>query len=72
MKTVSPELAAHLAGAALTLATCWKIERRDGAILGFTSHDRDLVFDLADGGGPAGPPAGKRDSSNCRGRARRR
>ncbi len=52
MKTVSPELAAHLAGAALTLATCWKIERRDGTILGFTSHDRDLVFDLADGDGP--------------------
>ncbi len=52
MKTVTPELAAHLTGAALTLTTCWKIERRDGVILGFTSHDRDLVFDLADGGGP--------------------
>lgn len=51
MKTVSPELAAHLSGAALTLATCWKVARRDGAVLGFTSHDRDLVFDLADGDG---------------------
>ncbi len=51
MKTVTPELAAHLAGAALTLATCWKIARRDGTVLGFTSHDRDLVFDLGDGGG---------------------
>jgi hypothetical protein len=52
MKTVTPELAAHLAGAALTLATCWKVARRDGVLLGFTSHDRDLVFDLDDGDGP--------------------
>ena len=51
MKTVSSELAAHLAGAALTLATCWKVARRDGTRLGFTSHDRDLVFDLGDGEG---------------------
>ena len=51
MKTVSPELAAHLAGAALTLATCWKVARRDGVLLGFTSHDRDLTFDLGDGDG---------------------
>jgi uncharacterized phage protein (TIGR02218 family) len=27
-----------------TLAFCWRIERRDGVTLGFTSHDRDLVF----------------------------
>jgi hypothetical protein len=52
MKTISPELSAHLAGAALTLATCWKIARRDGVILGFTSHDRDITFDLGDGEGP--------------------
>lgn len=25
-----------------TLAFCWKVERRDGVCLGFTSHDRDL------------------------------
>lgn len=25
-----------------TLAFCWRVERRDGAALGFTSHDRDL------------------------------
>lgn len=24
------------------LAFCWRIERRDGVVLGFTSHDRDL------------------------------
>jgi uncharacterized phage protein (TIGR02218 family) len=27
------------------LAFCWRIERRDGVVLGFTSHDRDLVVD---------------------------
>lgn len=27
------------------LAFCWRIERRDGVVLGFTSHDRDLAFD---------------------------
>lgn len=28
-----------------TVATFWRIERRDGVALGFTSHDRDLWFD---------------------------
>lgn len=27
-----------------TVATWWRIERRDGVTLGFTSHDRDLAF----------------------------
>lgn len=27
------------------LATCWKIARTDGAVLGFTSHDRPLMID---------------------------
>jgi uncharacterized phage protein (TIGR02218 family) len=27
-----------------TLAFCWRVERRDGICLGFTSHDRDLVI----------------------------
>jgi uncharacterized phage protein (TIGR02218 family) len=26
-----------------TIAFCWRIERRDGVCIGFTSHDRDLV-----------------------------
>ncbi len=26
-------------------AYCWRIERRDGVVLGFTSHDLDLTFD---------------------------
>ena len=28
-----------------TLATCWKITRRDGVVLGFTDHVRDLEVD---------------------------
>lgn len=28
-----------------TVATFWRVSRRDGATLGFTSHDRDLWFD---------------------------
>jgi uncharacterized phage protein (TIGR02218 family) len=45
MKTVSSALAQHLAGEVTTLATCWQITRRDGAVLGFTDHVRDLEID---------------------------
>jgi len=39
------ELAAHLDTGATTLARCWRLERRDGLVMGFTDHDRDLTFD---------------------------
>lgn len=45
MRILSPALAAHLAGEATTLCRCWSLRRRDGTVLGFTDHDRDLVFD---------------------------
>lgn len=45
MKNISPALAAHIAGEVTTLATCWKLTRRDGATLGFTDHDRDITFE---------------------------
>jgi uncharacterized phage protein (TIGR02218 family) len=45
MKTASTEFVAHLAGEVTTLATCWKITRRDGVVLGFTDHIRDLEID---------------------------
>lgn len=45
MKTLSPELKAHLGEEVTTLATCWKVTRRDGTVLGFTDHDRDLMFE---------------------------
>jgi hypothetical protein len=44
MKSVSPALAAHLTGEATTLATLWRVVRRDGAVFTFTDHDRDIVY----------------------------
>lgn len=43
MKNISEDLKNHLAGEVTTLATCWKLKRKDGEILGFTDHDKDLV-----------------------------
>jgi len=44
MKTISSPLAAHIAGEVTTLATCWKLTRRDSTVMGFTDHDADLVI----------------------------
>ncbi|MFP4406608.1 DUF2163 domain-containing protein [Rhodosalinus sp.] len=38
-------LAEHLAGGHTTVARCWAVTRTDGAVLGFTDHDRQLEFD---------------------------
>ena len=45
MKTAGSPLATHIAGETTTLATCWKVTRRDGAIFGFTDFDKDLTVD---------------------------
>ncbi len=45
MKSISSALAAHLAGEVTTLATCWRVTRKDGRAFYFTDHDRDLAFD---------------------------
>ena len=44
MKTLSAALQAHLDSGATTLAWCWRIERADGVVFGFTDHDRPLEF----------------------------
>ncbi len=44
MRTVPAPLAAELASGATTLCRCWKATRRDGVVMGFTDHDRDIVF----------------------------
>jgi len=44
MKALSPALQAHLDSGATTLAWCWRIERSDGVVFGFTDHDRELEF----------------------------
>ncbi len=45
MRTIPPALKAHLDGPATTTCHCWRVTRRDGVVIGFTDHDRDLVFD---------------------------
>ena len=44
MREIPTALAAHLVGDATTLCRCWRVTRRDGVVLGFTEHDRDLTF----------------------------
>lgn len=44
MKQITTELQAHISGETTTLATCWKLKRRDTTLLGFTDHDRDISF----------------------------
>ncbi len=45
MRRVPAALAAHLAGDATTVCHCWRVTRRDGTVIGFTEHDRDLPVD---------------------------
>jgi uncharacterized phage protein (TIGR02218 family) len=45
MKTLPAGLQAHLSSGATTLAWCWRLMRADGAVYGFTDHDRDIAFD---------------------------
>lgn len=44
MKSCSSDLAAHIALEVTTLATLWKITRKDGMVLGFTDHDEDITY----------------------------
>lgn len=43
MRSASAGLVGHLAGEVTTLATCWKVTRRDGTIMGFTDYVDNLV-----------------------------
>jgi uncharacterized phage protein (TIGR02218 family) len=45
MRTIPAELQARLDGGATRLCRCWKVERRDGSVFGFTDHDLDVTFD---------------------------
>lgn len=35
----------HLGTGVTTVARCWRVTRQDGVVMGFTDHDRDLVFE---------------------------
>lgn len=45
MTTAREDLLTHLATGVTTVCQCWAVTRRDGVVLGFTDHDRDLTFD---------------------------
>ncbi|HQZ12749.1 MAG TPA: DUF2163 domain-containing protein [Devosia sp.] len=44
MRVLDTAFRAHVESGATTLATCWRIERGDGVVLGFTDHDVGLAF----------------------------
>lgn len=45
MRDMSSTFRARLDAGATTLCSCWRVERRDGSVQGFTDHDRDIAFD---------------------------
>lgn len=45
MRSIPAELQEKLDSGATTLARCWIVTRRDGVMLGFTDHDRELVIE---------------------------
>jgi len=45
MKSVPPLMQANLEGRATTHCRLWRVERLDGAVFGFTDHDRPLTVD---------------------------
>ncbi len=45
MKTFSTDFQIHLDSGATTLCWCWRLERNDGLVMGFTDHDRIIEFD---------------------------
>lgn len=63
MRTLEIGLAAHLAQGETSLATCWKLRRSDGQVLGFTDHDQVLDF-----GGTAFSPAAGLDGGEVPGK----
>lgn len=42
---VDPHPYPWMAKEVISAAYCWRVDRADGVILGFTSHDQDLAFD---------------------------
>lgn len=45
MKNISNELQEHLQQDVTSMATCWKVTRRDEVVMGFTDHDQSLQID---------------------------
>jgi len=45
MKTISAGLQTHLNGVTTTIATLWRVIRKDTTEFFFTDHDKDIIFD---------------------------
>jgi hypothetical protein len=45
VRTISTNLATHIASECTSLATCWKVTLTDATVKAFTDHDADLVVD---------------------------
>ena len=50
-KNITVAMRTQLAQTSTTLAMCWRLERRDGPVLTFTNHDRDLRVEDQDASG---------------------
>lgn len=44
MKVLTPQMRSHIRSEVSTLATCWRMTRRDGVEMFLTDHDEDLLF----------------------------
>jgi uncharacterized phage protein (TIGR02218 family) len=49
MHILSSSFSDHIRKDHVTLAQCWVMRRRDGDVIGFTDHDRDLTLPLPEG-----------------------
>lgn len=61
MLPLPEELQTRLDSGVTTLAWCWRVTRRDGAVFGFTEHDGDLVVDGLTCRAASGFAPGERD-----------
>jgi hypothetical protein len=62
MRDIPEEMAARIESGAAMLCHAWVMRRVDGAVLGFTDHDRDLVVDGATCRAGSGWTAGAAES----------
>lgn len=62
MRTIPSELAARIESGAAGLCHAWVVRRADGAVAGFTDHDRDLVVEGVACRAASGWTAGAADS----------
>ena len=63
MRAIPPSLQTHLDSGVTTLCHCWRLETREGEVMGFTDHDRDLTFDGVNFEAAAGFNASEIESS---------